>query len=574
MLKYLKKYWYWCLPAPIFIVGEITMDLVQPSMMATIVDKGVLGRNLSVILSVGSHMILLVLFGGFCGILSSVFANLAAQYFGNDLRKDLFSNIMALSFQQTDKISTGSLVTRLTNDVTQVQNMVMMSVRSVFRCSIMFAGGVFMLYRQFPKFALITACGLPFLLFFVWFFLKKATPMFGAVQQRLDGVNNVMQEDVAGARVVKAFVKEKYEVSRFDGENDSLCKVNLRVQMLLAFMSPCMNLVLNICVVAIIFVGGLTVKSAGGLTTGHIMAAITYVAQILHAILFMANIFQTFTRAKASWVRIHEVLICDNVLSDGGDKGLTEKKGEIAFHGVSFAYPDNNEQNVLENINLTVHAGETFAILGTTGSGKTSLVNLIPRFYDVAAGQVLVDGKDVRDYNLTLLRSKIAFVLQNAELYSRPIEANIRWGSKDASPFEIKEAATAAQADDFICASPDGYYTLVSEGGHSLSGGQKQRIAIARALLKKAEILILDDATSALDLKTEQKFYDALRKSHHQTTKIIIAQRIASVRTADHIAVLENGTISAIGTHDELMKCCAFYRDICRSQLREEGEPA
>jgi len=571
MLKYIKKYWVLCLLAPLFMVGEVAMDLIQPDMMADIVDKGVLLGDFSLIVTVGIRMILTVIIGGIFGVLCGVFANLAAQSFGNDLRKDLFSKIMNLSFEQTDKISTGSLVTRLTNDVTQVQNMVMMLIRGFVRNTVMFIGGIFMLYRQSPKFALIAACGLPFVAVGVTFFLKKTAPLFAIVQKKLDGINHIMQETVAGARVVKAYVKEEYELGRFDGANDELCTENLRVQTLLAFMGPCMNIVLNLCVVAVIIVGGYTVRTGGSITPGNTMAAITYLAQILHGITFMANIFQTFSRAKASADRINEVLRCPDIITDGDMSEEPSHKGSIEFRNVSFAYPGSEDHRVLENISFSVNPGETLAIIGATGSGKSSLVHLIPRFYDVTGGEVLVDGVNVKDYTLESLRDKIAIVLQKAELYSRSIEENIRWSKSDAEPEEIKKAAQIAHADDFICGKSYGYYTPVSEGGHSLSGGQKQRISIARAILKEHEILIMDDSTSALDLKTEASLYKSLSEEHPDVTKIIIAQRISSIRKADRILVLDNGTVSAIGTHTELLEQSEIYRDIYNSQLKEGG---
>lgn len=572
MLKYLKKYWYFCLLAPLFMVGEVAMDLLQPDMMADIVDNGVLGGNVDLIISVGIKMILTVILGGTCGVLCGVFANIAAQSFGNDLRKDLFGKIMNLSFQQTDKISTGSLVTRLTNDVNQVQQTVMMSIRGLVRNSVMFIGGIIMLYRQAPVFALVAACGLPFVVAAAFFFLKKTSPLFKKVQKKLDGINNVMQENIAGARVVKAYVKEDYEMDRFDTANNALCKENLRVQSFLAFMSPTMNIVLNVCVVAVILVGGFNVKGGGTITPGNTMAAITYLAQILHGVTFMANIFQTFSRAKASSDRIKEVMDSPQILQEGNNTGDTEQKGRIEFQNVSFAYPSANGQKVLENISFSLNTGETLAIIGATGSGKSTLVNLIPRFYDTSEGNILVDGVNVKDYTLESLRDKLSIVLQKAEMYSRSIEENIRWSQKDANPWQIKKAAKIAQADDFICATKNGYYTQVTEGGHSLSGGQKQRIAIARAVLKEHEIIIFDDATSALDLKTEAALYQALTKECPDVTKIIIAQRIASVRYADKIMVLDNGTISAMGTHDELMECSEIYQDIYNSQLKQGGE--
>ncbi len=567
MLKYLKKYWPFCLLAPLFMIGEIAMDLIQPDMMATIVDEGVLKQDVNVVLNLGIRMILLVLFGGFCGVLCGVFANLASQQFGNDLRKDLFAKIMNLSFEQTDKFSTGSLVTRLVNDVSQIQQMVTMSIRGLVRNSFMFVGGILMLYRQSPRFAFVAVCGLPFILFFVVFFLKKASPLFTVVQEKLDGVNNCLQETTAGARVVKAYVREEQELQRFDIANDALCGINLKVQSLLAFMTPCMNIILNLCIVAVLYVGGYTLRATEDITSGQIMASITYLSMILHGVTFMANIFQTFTRAKASADRVNEVLNC----GEGLPVGLLtppDTCGELEFRHVTFAYPGSSS-NTLEDISFTVQKGETLGIIGATGSGKSTLVNLIPRFYDATQGQVLVDGMDVRDYPLQKLRERIAIVMQKAELYSRSIEANIRWGQSDASLWDIKHAAETAQADNFICRTAQGYYTMVSEGGHSLSGGQKQRISISRAILKNAEILIFDDTTNALDLQTESRLYQALEKKCPNTTKVIIAQRIASIRNADRIAVLDGGRLVACGTHEELLDTSSVYRDIYASQLKQ-----
>ena len=570
MLKRLKKYWLFCLLAPLFMMGEVSMDLWQPSLMAKIVDEGVLQSDFSLIVHVGVQMVLCVLAGGLFGVICGVFANIASQGFGNDLRKDLFGHIMSLSFEQTEKFSTGSLITRLSNDVTQVQNMVGLSIRGLVRNGVMFVGGIIMLRRQAPRFSLIAVCALPFILALVVFFLRKASPLFRSVQEKLDGVNHVMQEDVAGARVVKAYVKEAYELDRFDRANDALCRENLRVQTLLAFLGPGMNIIMNLCVVAVILAGGITVKNGGALTPGSIMAAITYLTQILGGVGFMANIFQTFTRAKASADRINEVLSCQPSLADGANEERETARGTVEFRDVSFAYPGTT-QNVLEHIDLTVRQGETLAIIGATGSGKSTLIDLIPRFYDATSGEVLIDGRNVRDYPLAALREKISVVMQQTELYSRSIEENIRWGAPDADPYRIKAAAQTAQTDGFICETEYGYYTPVSEGGHSLSGGQKQRISVARAILKPHEILIFDDATSALDLRTEASLYKALNDQAPDSTKIIIAQRIASVRNADRIIVLDGGRIAACGTHASLMENSDIYRDIYLSQQREGG---
>jgi len=575
MLKYLKKYWFWCLLAPVCMFGEIAMDLIQPKIMSAIVDDGVLKSDVGLILDLGIRMILLVLFGGLCGTLCGVFANFATRRFGNDLRKALFAKIMNLSFSQTDRISTGSLITRLSNDVNQVEMMVMMVIRMAVRSICMFIGGIYMLYRISERFALLTVAALPFVVVGVFFFLRKATPMFAVVQKKLDQVNHVMQEDVAGARVVKAYVREQYEMERFDKANDDLVAINLRVQTLLAFMMPYMNIILNLVVILLLHVGAITVKEGAALQIGDLMAALTYVAMILHSVTFVANIFQSLTRARASVARLNEVLDSPDLIKDGdfeAAKALVSDvtRGSIRFENVSFAYPSSPDRKVLEDINLEIRPGETFAILGTTGSGKSTFINLIPRFYDATEGNIYVDGIHVKDYELHELRERVVCVMQKAELYSRSIRENIRWGRKDATDEEVYAAARAAQADDFIRASKDGYDTHVTESGHSLSGGQKQRISIARALVKKGEILIFDDATSALDLKTEAALHKALRSQYNDVTKIIIAQRIASVRNADRIMVLDHGRISAIGSHEELMKSSELYRDIYRSQLKED----
>ncbi len=571
MLKYLKRYWFYVLIAPIFMLGEITMDLLQPDMMATIVDDGVLSGNMNVILEEGIRMILLVAFGGTCGVLCGVFADIASQKFGNDVRKDMFAHIMDFSFEQTDHFTTGSLVTRITNDVTQMQQMIQQICRSLVRCFVMFIGAIYMLYRQSPQFALVAVCGLPFVTVLVVFTLKKVSPLYTIIQQKLDRLNCIMQENIAGARVVKAYVKEDYELEHFSEANTSLCDTNLRAQTILAFLNPCVNIILNTCTVAVLYVGGYTVRHDGSITPGQTMAALTYLSLILMRIVFMANIFQTFTRAAASWKRIKEVLDTECSLKSGNVTPDENIAGEIEFKNVSFAFSDAKDRNVLSDISFSVKKGETLAIIGSTGCGKTSLINLIPRFYDADSGSVMVDGVDVKDYDIQTLREKIGFVSQKAELFSRSINENILWGSEDER--EADDAAHAAgisQADDFISRLSEGYETHVTEGGHSLSGGQKQRISIARAVVKKPEILIMDDALSALDLKTEAALQDALGKEFSDTTRIIVAQRIASVRRADRILVMDHGRISASGTHDELLKTSPIYQEICRSQLRKE----
>lgn len=570
MLQYLKKYRLYCLLAPLFMLGEIAMDMWQPAMMAIIVDKGVLGGNIDLIWEMGIWMLLLVIFGGTCGILCGVFASIAAQNFGNDVRKDLFSRIMNFSFQQTDQFTTGSLITRITNDVSRVEQMVMMSVRSVVRCTVMFFGGIYMLYLQSPRFALVAACGLPVIAAFVIFFLRKVSPLFTIIQQKLDQINCIVQENIAGARVVKAYVKEAQDLALFSKANDQLCIVNLRAQTALAFLNPCVNIVLNICTVVVLYIGGITIQTDGNITPGQVMASITYLSMILMRIIFMANIFQTFTRSSASWKRIREVLETKPAQKSGTCSPKKGHQGEIEFRNVSFSYPDAPDNPVLKNVSFRIEPGQTVAVIGSTGSGKSSLVHLIPRFYDTTGGEVLVDGINVRDYPMEVLRDKIGIVQQKSELFSRSIEENITWGTPNADPEKIRRAARLAQAEDFIQNTPNGYQTHVTESGHSLSGGQKQRISIARAMLKRPEILILDDAASALDLKTEAALQASFNRELEGTTKLIVAQRVASVKNADKILVLDDGQLSARGTHEELLKTSPVYGEICRSQIKQE----
>ncbi|MBC8543957.1 ABC transporter ATP-binding protein [Bianquea renquensis] len=576
MWKYVKRYLHFAILAALFMVGEVLMDLIQPGLMSHIVDDGVLGLNnggvgnLNLIWKLGIQMIGLVLFGGLCGSLNNVFVHLSGQNIGNDIRKDSFRNIMTFSFPQLDKFGTGSLVTRVTNDITQVQNFVSQFVRGMIRMSLLMFGSMYCMFRLNREFGLIVLCAFPFIVGCLAFCLSRANPLFSKLQAQLDSINEIMQEDVSGIRIIKACVREIYEKARFRKANDELIKTQLKVLVIFAFMNPIINALMYIVVAIILLVGSFEV-SGGGATPGTIMAAITYTTQLLNGILMLVMLFQNISRGIASWKRVKEILHSKQELVDGSLSGETEQHGTIEFRDVSFSYPETG-QVVLDHINLTVHQGETVGIMGTTGCGKTTLVNLIPRFYDVTGGAILVDGVDVRDYEQKALREKVAIALQKSELFSTSIKENISWGSPSATEEAVQSAAHTAQADDFISLTPNGYDTIVAERGVSLSGGQKQRLSIARAVLKPAEILIFDDATSALDLKTESNLYKALQKTKPESTKIIIAQRIASVRGADRIAVLENGKIAACGSHEELMKSCATYQDIYHSQIGEEAE--
>ena len=574
MLKYLKKYWLFTMLAPLFMIGEVSMDLIQPELMSHIIDDGVLGinsggvGNLDIILCTGIRMVLLVAAGGVCGVMSGVFANLSAQQFGNDVRKDTFKRIMSFSFEQTDKFSTGSLITRVTNDITQLQNFVMQCMRGFVRTSMLFIGGIVCMIGLNIQFGLVIACALPFIVICVIYFIAKSNPKFTILQKKLDKLNNIMQENVSGSRVVKAYVKKEYETERFNKANDELVGTQLDVLLLLSYMTPVMNIILNLSVVAVIKVGGIQVMD-GSATPGNVMAAITYCSQVLNAVMRMTMIFQTASRGVASQKRIMEILNCEPAIKDGAYDGETIVKGKVEFRNVSFAYPGNEGASVIEDFNLVISPGETIGILGATGCGKTSLISLIPRFYDVTKGAVLVDDVDVRDYKLEVLRDKIAVSLQKSEIFTASIADNIAWGLPDATPDNIAAAADTAQATQFINNRKDGMQTIVSQGGHSLSGGQRQRVAIARAVIKPAEILIFDDATSALDLKTEAELYSKLGKNKKDTTKIIIAQRIASVKNADRIVVMDNGKLADVGSHEQLMITSSIYKDIYDSQLKK-----
>ena len=576
MLKYLKKYWYLGLLASLFMVCEVTIDLYQPRLMAEIVNNGVLGLDrdgtpdVALIVSTGIRMLLIVLAGGCCGILSGVFTNLCAQNYGNDLRKDCFRRIMGFSYEQTDRFSTGSLVTRMTNDVTQVQNMVAQIIRGMVRCVMFFVGGSFALLRMDLSFGVIVACTIPLVLLDVGFVLWKTNPLFSLLQTRLDRVNAVVQENVAGARVVKAFVQEDTETERFESANGQLVDTQLKVLVLLSWLRPVMNIVLNLAVVAILYVGAGRVQ-AGAVAPGSVMAAITYISQILNGMMMLAMIFQTLTRGRASARRLREVLDTVPSIRDGdAPDGFSQAPGgSIRLRHVSFSYPGTGTE-VLHDVDLDVAPGTTLGIIGATASGKTTLVNLIPRFYDVTDGAVEVDGVDVRSLGLRDLRSRVSVVLQKSELFSTTIRDNIALGRRDATDEELRAAAKAAQADEFISRQPEGYDTPVAERGMSLSGGQRQRVAISRALLRRGEILIFDDATSALDLRTEAALYEALKRDYPGLTKIIVAQRVASIKDADQIAVLDRGRIVGCGTHESLLQNCPVYRDIVSSQLREE----
>ena len=595
IFHYLRPYTLFAVISPLLMMGEVFADLCLPKLMTVIVDCGISGggdvsssplatwvmkllfgagtySSMQVIVTFGVLMLLIVLVGGFFGVFCAYTAARASQGLGNDLRCDAYRRVMALSIEQTDRFTTGSLVTRMTNDISMVVDFTEMLLRMLVRAPMFFIGGFLMLLSLNVSFGTVIICALPVMALMLIFVLGRAITLYGTVQKKLDRVNSVVQENVTGARVVKAYVREDYEGERFERANRELMQTNYRVLKRMAIMTPILTVVMNAAIIAIIYIGGYQIDNVAstGMSAGTIMAAITYVTNILQSIMMVTMMLQSVSRAMASVHRIEEVLDADPVIRSGE---RTEAQGEIAvsFRQVGFRYPGASGTPVLHDITLDVRRGETLAVVGATGAGKTTLVSLIPRFYDATEGEVLVDGVPIKEYELSALRSKISFVMQKSELFLGTVADNIRMGKEDASGEEIHAAAQSAQAAEFIDSLPDGYDSRIAEKGASLSGGQKQRISIARGLVRRPEILIFDDATSALDLATEARVRAALRNDLKDTTVIMIAQRIASVRDADRIAVIEDGTVTACAPHDELMKISSAYRDIYYSQMKNGG---
>ena len=592
LFKYLKPYWAYAIASPLLMILEVTADLCLPYLMSFIVNFGIVGEDIGenafasfvmnllfpngyssvhIIVTFGVLMLLVTLVGGFFGTFCAFTAAKASQGFGHDLRCDAYRRVMSLSIEQTDKFTTGSLVTRMTNDVAMVVEFMEMILRMFVRAPFFVIGGTFFLLTLDVDFGVALLISLPLLIITFILVLSRAVPLFGTVQKKLDRVNCVVQENVSGARVVKAYVREDYECDRFRDASADLRDVNYRVQKLMAIIHPVLVLMQNFAVIAIIWIGGNKIADGVlGMSTGDVMAAVSYTTQVVMSIMMITMMFQSVSRALASAKRVREVLDCEPVIKSG-ESYADSAEVAISFKNVSFSYPGTVGTPVLQNITLDVKKGETLAVVGATGSGKSSLVRLIPRFYDPTEGEVLVDGVPVRDYDLEKLRHKIGFVMQKSELFSDTVANNIRWGRPDATDEEVKDAAAVAQADGFIEGFTDGYESFVAEKGASLSGGQKQRLSIARALTRRPEILILDDATSALDLATEAKLRAALQERFRECTVVLIAQRIASVKNADRIAVLENGTLKACAPHDELMQSCDTYREIYASQMERGG---
>jgi len=577
LFKYLKKYWWAAVLAPLFMLGEVYLDMVITEQMQVIIDEGISCSNLEVVKAEGLLMLGMVLLGVICGFMSGVFGNIASCCYANDLRQDLYAKIMKLSYNQTDKFSTSSLITRVTNDVTQMQTFIAQVTRMLIRQVSMFVLGIIFTVRIDARFGIILLVILPLILLFMVWMGRKTSTTFATMQVKIDNINKVVHENVSGARVVKAFSKEDYEDERFKKANVSYADSQWYVNKLFAIMSPAFMLIIYAVQVVMYSIGGSSILEAFNngtypdITIGKVTQATTYVVMICFAMIMFSMVFINITRAIASAKRINAVLDCPLEIENGNVKlEDINEVGTVEFKNVSFRYPEASE-DILTNINVKINKGETVAIVGATGCGKTTLISLITRFYDVTGGEVLVDGVNVKDYNQYELRNKISVALQKAELFAGSIKDNILWGDSNASDDDVKLAAEISQAKEAIDAKEHGFDEYVEEKGTSLSGGQKQRISIARAIVKKPEILIFDDATSALDLVTEAKLYKAMKQYINDTTRIVVAQRVATAKNADKIIVMDQGTIVAFDTHENLLKNCPIYQDIYDSQLKREG---
>ncbi|MBC7251838.1 MAG: ABC transporter ATP-binding protein [Anaerolineae bacterium] len=567
LAQFLKPYWRWVALAPLLMSLEVAMDLMQPRLVQRIVDEGIARANMSLIIQTGLLMIGLALCGALGGISNGVFAAKAVQSFGADLREALFRKVQALSFANLDKLGTGPLITRLTNDVTQVQQALHLMLRILIRAPLLLIGSFVMAIITSPRLAFLPLILLPVELIVVLWIINKATPMYSQVQQKLDRLNKVMQENLAGIRVVKAFVRGEHEQRRFEATNKDLVNQTIRVARTVSVTMPFMILTLNLGVISVLWFGGIQV-SQGEMHIGQIIAFVNYLLTTLFSLMMVSMLVIMVARARASTERIEEVLeSVPAVQNSPTARRDFVPRGLVRFENVTFSYDGNGSDPVLQDINFTAEPGQTVALLGTTGAGKSSLVYLIPRFYDVSAGRVTIDGVDVRELDKAVLRRHIGIALQETVLFSGTISDNIRYGRPEASDEEVIAAAKAAQAHDFIMSFPEGYNTVLGQRGVNLSGGQKQRIAIARALLKDPRILILDDATSSVDVETEAKIQEALKEFMRGRTCFVIAQRISTVLTADKILVLDDGRIVAQGTHNELLSTSPIYREIYKSQL-------
>jgi len=573
LAAFLRPYWFWSTLAPLLMVLEVAMDLTQPWLMARIIDEGIARQDIALVLRTGGLMVAAAAAGLIGGMACTVFAVLAAQGFGADLRHTLFAKVQSLSFGNLDELETGKLITRLTSDVTQVQELVMILLRILVRAPLLMVGSLVMAVLTSAQLALLFLALLPAILLLLVWIIRRTLPLFAGVQQRLDAANVILQENLAGVRVVKAFVRNTYERLRFGRANDDLMHQNIRAVRTMAITMPLVMFMLNAGVVAALWFGGVKVQQ-GELQVGQVIAFINYLTQTLMALTMVSMLVMRVARAEASAARIGEVLASTPHVRNGpGAVAAAVSHGRVAFEHVRFAYNGDEKEPVLTDIDFTAEPGETVAILGATGSGKSSLVHLIARFYDVSGGRITVDGVDVRDWEQSALRRCIGIALQDPVLFSGTIRDNIRYGRPAAGEGEVVAAAQRAQAHDFIMALPGGYEAQVGQRGVNLSGGQKQRLAIARALLTDPSILILDDSTSAVDVATEALIQEGLAEARRGRTTFMVAQRISTLLTADKILVLDDGQIVAAGDHRTLLASSDIYREIYASQLEPELLP-
>jgi len=577
MFGFVRPYRAKAIIALILLLGMVGADLLIPRLTQRIIDRGIAAQNMHVIASTALIMVGIALLSALFSIANTILSVRVAQSFAADVRSGIVRKVQTFSFGNLDRLRTGKLLVRTTSDVNMVQSIVAMSLRILTRAPVWVVGSIIMLVLTSRRLSILMACFLPFIAIAILLFMHKAQPLFLSVQRALDRLNGVLQENLAGMRLIKAFVRVGHEKERFGDANTKLMMENISVMELMALLIPTMLLIVNLGVVGAIWLGGASVIN-GTLTLGELVASINYMSFALFPILMLAGMIGPLSAADASSARILEVLDADaDVKEREGARSLENVKGRVAFENVSFSYSRDGNDPVLKGINLVAEPGETVAILGATGAGKSSLIHLIPRFYDVNAGRVIIDGIDVRDIELHSLRTHIGLALQEAILFGGTIRDNICYGRPQACEEEIIAAAVAAQAHTFITAFPEGYDTQVGERGVTLSGGEKQRIAIARALLVRPKILILDDSTSAVDVETEALLQDALdsliAQSKHNTTRLIVAQRISTVLLADKIVVLDRGEVAAIGTHAELLVTSPIYQEIYRSQLGDGGAP-
>ena len=569
-LKYIKPYLIYFILGPIFMLTEVFGEIWIPRLMSFIINNGVANRDVAYIFKIGGVMLCACLVMVIGGIGGAYFAAKASVSFSADLRSDLFKKIQGFSFADLDEFSTGSLVTRLTNDLQQIQNMIAMSLRMALRAPGMLVGGFIMALGLNSELAMILLIVIPLLGISIFLIMRIAYPLFGKMQTALDNLNNGIKETLTNIRVVKSFVREDHELQKFTGLNDELKDKTLKAMNIVIMTMPVMTVFMNITSCAVVWFGGNRII-AGDMPVGDLTAFITYVTQILMSLMMVAMVILTSSRSMASFARVSELLKFEPELNDenAASRDKLVESGSIEFKNVAFAY---KKTNVLKNISFKVEPGETIGILGPTGCGKTSMVQLIPRLYDVTEGEVLVDGTDVRDYSLKNLREGVGMVLQYNTLFAGTVYENLRWGNEDADDDEVRRFAAYAQADGFVNEFKEGYEHMIEQGGSNVSGGQKQRLCIARALLKKPKILILDDSTSAVDTATERRINEAFNSELKGTTKLIIAQRVSSVKDADRIIVMEDGSIVDIGNHEELISRCEEYKAIYYSQVDKEKE--